>query len=347
MRIRHPFPLLTAGALLAVLSVLTTGPVAALAATTPADAPPLGLIALDQAGSFFDTTISPGESLSFEVERVNPTDSAVEAQTYVGMVSTIVNGGFGAGEATAAVSGASTWVDYPAGTLALAPLERSTAAFTVTVPADAAPGQYVSSIVLENSAPGAGAGQIALDRRVRTAVAVSIRVPGDLAPAFSLGRATLEQGAGSQVVTVEASNTGNQHLAPAGTLTVTGADAAVISTTELTMGSIYAGTSTEVSVMLDSPLAPGDYTMTLTLADPLTGVEASVVDAPLSIAAPDLFAQLTEPLTGLLDLSPKWAPLLIVLLVVGFIGFVAMSVFGFVTLNRRRQLPTRRMPTSS
>jgi len=337
MRIRSPFLLITATVM------LTFGPaLAASAAPLPgvlqADVPPLGLVALEESGPFFDATIAAGDTRSFEVERVNPNDAVVEARTYVGVVSTIVNGGFGAADSTAKISGASTWVDYPTGLLTLEAQERDTAAFTVTVPADTAPGQYVSSIVLENAVAEAGTGTVALDRIVRQAVAISIRVPGELEPAFSLGQASLGLTAGTSVITVATENGGNQHLAPEGTMTLMDATGAVISTHPITMGSFYAGTSTSVAVALGSPLAPGDYTLTLELTDVPTGVSASVVDVPLSIAEPDLFDQAKEFLAPITNLAPPgFTPLLIGLLVAGLLGLILAAVLGIRHLRRRRR----------
>jgi hypothetical protein len=330
-------------AAVAALTLVVAGPaLAASAAPLPsllrADVPPLGLVALEQNGPFFDATIAAGDSQTFEVDRVNLNDAAVEARTYVGVVSTIVNGGFGAADSTAAVSGASTWVDYPAGLFTLEAQERNTAAFTVTVPADTAPGQYVSSIVLENAVAEAGTGTVALDRVVRQAVAISIRVPGELEPTFSLGRASLGLTAGNTVVYVATENGGNQHLKPEGTMTLADATGAVIHTTPITMGTFYAATPTTVAVALGSQLAPGDYTLSLELTDPPTGVSASLVDVPLSIAEPDLFDQATEflaPITNLLP--PGFTPLLIGLLIAGLLGLIAAIILGIRHLRRRRR----------
>jgi len=321
----------------AVATLVVAGPVLIAAAVVETDAPTLGLIALDQNGAFFEATIAAGGAESFKVDRVNPNDAAVAARTYVGVVSTIVNGGFGAADSTASPSGASSWVDYTAETLTLQPQEHNTAAFTVAVPEGTAPGQYVSSIVLENTVAEAGTGQIALNRVTRQVVAISIRVPGTLQPAFSLGRASLGETAGLSVVSVRTTNDGNQHLAPAGTMTLSTSAGEVLSTNDITMGSFYAGMSTTVVVTLGSQLEPGDYTMMLNLADPLTGVTASVLDVPLSVAAPDLFEQATEFFAPITNLAPPgFTPLLVGLLVAGVLGLLAVGIRGVRRLVLRR-----------
>ncbi|TFC31589.1 hypothetical protein E3O25_00420 [Cryobacterium sp. TMT1-3] len=337
----------------AVATLVAAGPVLGAGAAVSvvpmilqADAPPLGLVALEQNGSFFEATIAAGSAQTFDVDRINPNDSVVAARTYVGVVSTIVNGGFGAADSTAVASGASTWVDYPAETLTLQPQQHNAGTFTVAVPANTAPGQYVSSIVLENAVADAGTGQLALARITRQAVAISIRVPGALQPAFSLGRASLGETAGLSVVSVNTSNDGNQHLAPEGTMTVS-SHGEVISTHPITMGSLCAGMSTQVAVTLGSQLAPGDYTMSLTLTDPLTGVAASVLDVPLSVAVPDLFEQGTQlfaPITGLVP--PVFTPLLIGLIVAGVLGLLAVGTLGVRRLVLRHRARVVVQPVS-
>ena len=347
MRIRTPFlPLVSLVVALVVggpgvAASAVSGTAASVSATTVtaggsvrADVATLGLVALGQTGAYFEATITAGTSLTFEVDRVNPNAEAVETRTYVGVVSTIVNGGFGAADSTVAVSWASTWVDYPAQTLTLAPQEHNTAVFTVAVPAGTAPGQYVSSIVLENAEPEAGTGQVALNRIVRQAIAVSIRVPGELAPAFSLGLASLGETAGNTVVTLQTTNDGNQHLAPAGVMTLKDSLGAEISTNSITMGSFYAGMSTRVSVGLTGALDPGDYLISLELTDPLTGVSASVVDAPLTVAAPSLPERAQELLA---QVPPGHAPWLIVLLIAGALGLVSLGVLGALGVRRLRR----------
>jgi hypothetical protein len=346
MRIR--FPLLL-GAIAVIAALVLSGPALAASAATrhQAEVPPLGLIALGQTGPYFEATIQAGASRGFEVNRVNSNDVAVKARTYVGVVSTIVNGGFGAADSTVQASGASTWVDYPTEVLTLAPSEKNMAAFTVSVPAGTAPGQYVSSIVLENAVAEAGTGTVALNRIVRQAVAVSIRVPGDLAPAFSLGHASLGATAGTSVVTVDTTNDGNQHLAPAGVMTLSDSAGTVISSNPITMGSFYAGMSTTVSVSLAGALPPGDYAMSLTLTDPLTGVSASLVDVALTVAAPGMLEQAAGFFAPVTALVPQgFGPLLIGLIMAGVLGLIAMGVLGARRLVRARARVARALVTA-
>ena len=66
----------------------------------------------------------------------------------------------------------------------------------------------------------------------------------------------------------------------------------------------FAAIVTVLAVTLGSQLEPGDCTMSLELADPHTGVTASVLDVPLSVAAPELFEQATEFFAPITNLAP-------------------------------------------
>jgi hypothetical protein len=250
------------------------------------EAAPLSLAAVGQGGSYFDVTISAGSTLQLEVARSNPGSGAVTAHSYVGSVFTIVNGGFGATDSGETMTGASAWVDYPDEVFSLDAGVTDTKAFTVTVPTGTLPGEYISSIVLQNNDALPGEGQVALDRVIRQAVAISIRVPGALEPDFSLGAASHDTVGGRSVVSVELGNEGNQHLKPAGTMTVKDATKTVVSEAPVTMGSVYAGMDTSVAVTLGGLLLPGEYTVTLVLADPSTGVTASITDVPFTVVDP-------------------------------------------------------------
>jgi hypothetical protein len=266
-----------------VVALLSFGGAAAAAVSDPA---PLGLTAVGQAGSFFDVTIAPGTTLTLDVNRTNPGSRAVTARSYAGSVFTIVNGGFGATASGASATGATRWVNYPEEVFLLAPKTTSTKSFTVTVPAGTAPGEYISSIVLQDSAVTAGSGPVALARVLRQAIAISIRVPGALTPGFSLGAVSHSSVAGNSVVSVDLTNQGNQHLRPAGTLTIRDASQRIVSQAPLTLGTVYAGMSSTVAVTLNGALLPGGYTVTLALTDPETGAAARITNVPFTIAAP-------------------------------------------------------------
>ena len=323
---------------LVVLLTATWGAVAgAGSAQAASDPAPLALSAVGQAGSYFDVTINPGSTLTLDVARTNPGSSAAMAHSFAGSVFTIVNGGFGAVDSAADVTGATTWVNYPDQVFSLGAGVTDIKSFTVKVPAGTAPGQYISSIVLQNNEAAPGEGQVALDRIVRQAIAISIRVPGALNPEFSIGAASYENVAGRSVVSVALSNVGNQNLKPAGTMTIKDAAKKVVSEAPVTMGSVYAEMDTSVAVTFAGLFLPGEYTVTLFLTDPLTGVSASIIDAPFTVVLPSSDSQ--SPLTSLpaifQDAVDNPGILTFVLVLIGLL-IVAVVVVGYLAFRRLR-----------
>jgi hypothetical protein len=264
--------------------------------------------------------------------------TAATALTYAASVFTIVNGGFGAQGSDDPATGATTWVRYANEVFPLAAGETNSADFTVTVPAGTAPGQYISSIVLQNNVAIPGQGQVALDRVVRQAVAISITVPGALEPTFSLGAASSATVGGRSVVSVALKNTGNQNLKPAGTMAIKDASRKVVSEAPVTMGSVYAGMPTTVAVTLDGLLLPGKYTVTLELADVATGASASITDVPFTVLPPNgpTVSALTELPAIVQDAieRPGWVTVLLVLLVASLLALVTAAV---VLIRRSRK----------
>lgn len=110
-----------------------------------------------------------------------------------------------------------TWVLFdgsqPTETFPLDPGQQRTVPFTLTVPADAGPGDHAGGIVVSSQK---GDGQILVDRRVATRLYV--RVPGDLQPALTIAsvsadyRAEWNPFAGSTAVTFTVRNSGNVAL---------------------------------------------------------------------------------------------------------------------------------------
>ncbi len=147
----------------------------------------LALRPIDQTGQFFDVTMHPGETRTLEVELANVGDAAIAVRTYAADVYTIINGGFGARLRDEPQTGTTLWLDYPTDVLQLPAGKGIRRTFTVAVPADAEPGEYITSLVLENDEPIRGSGDVALDQIVRQAIAVVVTVPGQRSPALAIG----------------------------------------------------------------------------------------------------------------------------------------------------------------
>jgi hypothetical protein len=258
---------LLAGPAIVALVAMGLGLAAPSGALADAGGIKLALMPIGQAGSFFDVTLAAGQTQTLSVVIANDGSATIAASTYVADVYTIIDGGFGARLHGQAHTGTTTWIAYPAATLKLAPGQSIRRSFTVAVPAGAAPGEYISSLLLENAEPIAAGAAVGINQVVRQAVAVVITVPGPRTPGLAIGEATDEVTNGTSTISVAVENTGNVRLKPIVGFTLTDATGAAISQATMQMDTFYAQTNTTVEFPLDVPLAPGRYSVALTLAD--------------------------------------------------------------------------------
>ena len=193
-------PRKTRGLAIVVLAGLLLALAAPGAALAASDQIKLALTPVGQRGSFFDLTMRPGETQRLEVDIANAGGAELAARTYAADVYTIVNGGFGARLRDEPQTGTTRWLDYRTDVLDLPAGKSTRRSFVVAVPADARPGEFITSLVLENNEPIRGDGTVALDQIVRQAVAVVITVPGHRSPALLIGGATHKVVAGTSIV---------------------------------------------------------------------------------------------------------------------------------------------------
>ncbi len=269
---------------LLMAAILVLIPASAAANTGETEEPVnLSLRPVKHPGSYFDLTMEPGESRELTVAVGNNGSAAMDVSTYPADAYSIVNGGFGAKENGTEPTGTTTWLDYAAQDLSLPAGQASEHTVTVTVPEGTEPGQYITSLVLENADPVAGSGDVALNQIVRQALPITVQVPGDLDPAFEFGQAGHQNTAGRSAVDVQITNTGNAHLKPAGDLTIRDDSGETVSEAQVTMSNFFAGTQTTVETTLDGALQPGTYTLTVSMTDPKTGTSASAEALPFTV----------------------------------------------------------------
>jgi hypothetical protein len=300
----------------------------------------LALRPVGQAGPYFDLTMRPGETRSLGVEISNAGQSAISARTYASDVYTIINGGFGGRLHDEAQTGTTRWLDYSTDVLELQAGEGIARPFSVGVPADAGPGEYVTSLVLENDRPVGSSGSIAFNQIVRQAVAVVVTVPGRRSPALGIGGATHKVVAGLSIVAVAVANTGNVRLKPIVAFRLFDAADAQVIEASVQMDTFYARTETFVEVPLAVLLRPGTYTVRLSLDDAAQSAETNKGAIPLVVTGAESDsgavprAATVNQVTGDAQMSlPVWG----VVLVAGLLlGGLAMG-FIVAMLRRRRQ----------
>jgi hypothetical protein len=322
-----------------LLALLAPG--VALAAGTPIK---LALQPIGQTGSFFDLTLRPGEARALNVEISNAGIAAIAARTYASDVYTIVNGGFGARLRDEPETGVSRWLDYATKVLDLSVGEAVRRTFRVTVPKDAGPGEYITSLVLENDDPIRDGGAIALDQIVRQAVAVVITVPGKRSPALAIGGATHTVVAGKSVVAVAVENPGNVRLKPVATFTLRNAAGVQVSQATVPMDSFYAHTGTSIEVPLDALLVPGVYSVRLSLDDARQGIRVDgtasfvVAASPTAVAGGD---QAVLGLTPVIQSAPTGTSMLAIGFAVIALGLALGALAGIVAVVLRRRARSR------
>ncbi len=231
---------------------------------------------------------------------------------------------------------------YPTDVFTLAAGRTTVRPLSVTVPAEAAPGQYISSLIVENDVPITGSGAVQLDQIIRLAMTVRITVPGPLEPGLSIGAASHKVVTGNSVVSVAVANTGNEQLKPNVSFVLLDAAGMQVSKASLQMGAFYAHSDTTIEVPLAALLLPGRYTVQLVLDDAVAGARASNDAIPLAISAPDVPAPAdgaaSSGLTGVNQGSSGGPQQTLPILAAGIAGGLGVAlVFGLVAFVLRRR----------
>ncbi|HEU0163980.1 MAG TPA: DUF916 domain-containing protein [Thermomicrobiales bacterium] len=236
-------------------------------------------------GSFFDVEAKAGETKDLTVSFANLYDQPLTLRSYVADAYTVVNGGFGVRDEGVVAKAPTTWMTYPAATYTLKPKEGKEIGFSVSVPRDAKPGSYISALVLRTAAPIPIEGTEMFDQIIQKALAVVIRVPGAETPSFSIGSATYASNQAGTTVSVDITNTGNVFLKPTGTFAVVDGSGRQVLTAPVAMGSVYTGDTTQLQFTFAQPLAPGTYTIELSLKDGTTIASAGTEPLAFTVAA--------------------------------------------------------------
>ncbi|MEA2585488.1 MAG: hypothetical protein QOF33_3573 [Thermomicrobiales bacterium] len=225
-------------------------------------------------GDFFDPTIDAGDTAELTVVLANTGTVVFTGRTYAINALSGINGGFTVAEAGTPPEVPTTWLDYPEDVYTLQPKTGIERTFTVTVPKDTKPGQYITALALETAEAQAIEGSENFQQLVRFAVPVFITVPGPVEPGFEVGDIALTATETGVALDIQIVNTGNVRVRPTGTVKISDAGGTELYNAPVSMGSVYAWGSTSLLIELSQPLAPGDYTIEVVLNDPATKVKA-------------------------------------------------------------------------
>lgn len=235
--------------------------------------------------TFFDVTVEAGERQEHTVVLANAGDAELGVfvgRTFAVDVGVKVNGGLESGGPDQEKTGATTWLDYPTDEVRLDPGQGIERTFSVSVPGDATPGQYITAICFETAEPIAVPGVPNLKQNLRKTIAFYLTIPGDIRPEFVIENVHLTTDESWSGIEAEVVNTGNVLVRPEGRVTVSTTDGAPIATVEIGYDAFYAGKTGLIQTGFGDILPSGDYLVTIELRDPETGATAIVEDQPIA-----------------------------------------------------------------
>jgi len=167
--------------------------------------------------SRFSYEAAPGQQLTDNYQVSNTGTTAQVMRVFSADAFNTDDGSYGLLDTGVDSVDAGAWITFANGAkfvdVPLGPGESQLVTFTLTVPADAAPGDHAAGIVISVTSPQ---GQILVDRRVATRLYV--RVPGDLQPALTVGsiaasyQPSINPLDGTTTVTFTVRNSGNVAL---------------------------------------------------------------------------------------------------------------------------------------
>ncbi|SDS50843.1 WxL protein peptidoglycan domain-containing protein [Actinoplanes derwentensis] len=266
--------------------------------------------------SSFGYDVSPGTTTSDAMVVANKGTEAVNLKVYTADGYTTDAGQLDllTGDKKSKAIGA--WVRPTSTAVTVAPGRTVEVPFTITVPADATPGDHVGGIVTSLTAPDKTA-NVNVERRL--GIKIKLRVAGDLAPALAIENLDADYHDGSATVSYTIHNTGNAVQTASQAVTVSGpfgwfrADATGI----VTPPELLPGESWQVKVPISNVTPALLLTATATVTPLLTDASGS-----------------TTALNPVTATATTWAfPWMITLLVAVLIALVILVV----VLNRKRR----------
>ncbi|MHA6797664.1 hypothetical protein ACVGVM_29790 (plasmid) [Pseudonocardia bannensis] len=250
---------------------------AAVAGPLPSQAPPapggLGVRLLEaptsarddpRARQYIVDHLAPGAVIHRRIEVSNTTAAPMRVAVYPAAAG--ITDGALVGAVGRTANDLSSWTTLDQGDLELAPGARATPTVTVTVPADAAPGEQYAVVWAEASAPNPSG--VTLVNRVGIRMYVSVGAGGAPASSFSVDSLTAQRAPdGRPVVTAQVHNTGGRALDLAGTLSLSDGPGSLSAGPfpAQVASTLAPGQSGTVNIALDEQLPDGPWNATINL----------------------------------------------------------------------------------
>jgi hypothetical protein len=261
--------------------------------------------------------LAPGTTISRRVEVSNTTAEAVEVATYAAAAG--ISSGTFIGSEGRTVNELSQWTTVTPGVRRLAPGTVGIVVVTVTVPVDAAPGEYYGVVWAETESASSASNGIFVVNRVGIRMYISVGPGGPPAADFAITalRASRSQD-GSPAVAATVVNTGGRALDIGGSLTLTdGPGGLTAGPYEATLGITSAiGSTEEIQVVLDPRVPDGPWTAMITLRSGLIERSAiAVISFPVTGSAAPVTIE-ADSSWGMLKLTAVVASVVVIVLIV-------------------------------
>lgn len=232
---------------------------------------------------YFEITLKPGESADHSVGVVNSGKLSAALRLFAANATNPPNGGFAAGDEGDTPIAPTNWLALPGTSFDLPAGAKREFPFKISVPKDAAAGQYVAALVATTSESVEVPGTTMLRQFIRSAISVVITVPGRSNPSFEFSNVVINGEHSIQMLDISIENKGNLLVKPAGTIIVATPEGKPVVNAPIQMGSVYAGRKTIIQLPLPEQMKPGDYVVSGTLTDKATGAAAEIPKTTITL----------------------------------------------------------------
>lgn len=224
---------------------------------------------------YFVFPSEPGATETGVVRLSNPTDDGIIVELTAVDAMTANNGGSAFATGDVALSAIGMWLTFDESRITLEPGAEQLVEFTVEVPAQIEPGQYLAGLAaaaVEEETPSTpiatdgNAASASVDLRTRYVIAVEIDIAGDWPASLVIDEVAVINQPSGPIVGITLQNDGASFLHPSGTLELTDAAGEVVLSHTIEMGTFVTGTSVTYPIALNRTLAPGDYLVAVELA---------------------------------------------------------------------------------
>jgi len=234
-------------------------------------------------GERFSVEMAPGESKTLTMVLENPGTQPINLHSYSSSVGVAPNGGLLLSPEGAELTGASAWMSFEPVTQVVDPGQSQEVSFSIDVPDNTPPGEYVNAVAVETVDAFDVQGSSNIKQRLRKVLAVYVIVPGPTEAKLSFGEPVVELRARGPMIVIPVQNTGNVRTRGEGTLTLKDNTGTTLATETLYTSWLYGGFATTLEVRLKTVFPPGEYSLDLGFVDEESKDLGSLKNVPVEM----------------------------------------------------------------